>query len=167
MTDRDCYCERHTRVPRLGTVCRLGLATRGNTHLEPDAVEHAIDRGINYLNWCGHADGMSAAVRRLGDRRRNVFVAVQMYAHTRDDAARELGAVLGELGTDYVDVVTFFYMESDDEWREITSADGAYGLLKIAQAEGKVHAIGVTQSPAAAVARDRRNTPDRRGHAAL
>ena len=43
--------------PGLGRVCRLGLATRGNTSLEPDDVEHAVDCGVNYLNWCRHADG--------------------------------------------------------------------------------------------------------------
>jgi len=47
-------------VTRSGApVCRLGLATRGNTHLASQDVAHAIDRGINYLNWCGHPDGMS------------------------------------------------------------------------------------------------------------
>ena len=36
-----------TQVP----VCRLGLATRGNTHLTRDDVLLALDRGLNYWNW--------------------------------------------------------------------------------------------------------------------
>ena len=40
--------------PQVGQVCRLGLATRGNTSLEPEDVELAFDQGINYLNWCRH-----------------------------------------------------------------------------------------------------------------
>jgi hypothetical protein len=34
-------------------VLRLGLATRGNTHLTAGDVEHAVAKGVNYLNWCG------------------------------------------------------------------------------------------------------------------
>ena len=49
-------------APNLPRVRRLGLATRGNTHLRPDDVAHAIDRGLNYLNWCAHPDGMSRAI---------------------------------------------------------------------------------------------------------
>ena len=45
-------------APNLPRVRRLGLATRGNTHLRPDDVAHAIDRGLNYLNWCGKPDGL-------------------------------------------------------------------------------------------------------------
>ncbi|MBT7100460.1 hypothetical protein HN937_23995, partial [Candidatus Poribacteria bacterium] len=59
-------------------VCRLGLATRGNTSLDPADVRWAVDRGVNYLNWCGRADGMSDAIRDMGSRRSEVVVAWQM-----------------------------------------------------------------------------------------
>ena len=49
-------------APGLPKVNRLGLATRGNTHLKPEDVEYAVERGLNYLNWCGRSDGMSRAV---------------------------------------------------------------------------------------------------------
>ena len=143
---------RHAQLPGLGQVCRLGLATRGNTSLEPDDVRAAVDRGVNYLNWCGHADGMSAAVRALGDRRGEVIVATQLYARTGDAVRRELDAALVELGTDYLDVVTYFYLETDDEWQQATAADGAHRALREAQTAGRVRAIGVTshQRPLAA-----------------
>ena len=45
------------RTAELGRQCppilRLGLATRGNTHLKADDVEHAVAGGGNYLNWSG------------------------------------------------------------------------------------------------------------------
>ena len=63
--------------PGVGRVCRLGLATRGNTSLDPEDVEHAVDRGINYLNWCRHADGLQEWIRQSGRRREDVRVAVQ------------------------------------------------------------------------------------------
>ena len=51
-------------------VCRLGLATRGNTRLTGDDVLVALERGLNYWNWCGHQDGMADAIRQLGPRRK-------------------------------------------------------------------------------------------------
>ena len=97
---------RYAELPRVGHVCRLGLATRGNTSLSPAAVEAALERGVNYLNWCGHPDGLQDAIRNLGRRRGDVCVAVQMEARTADDARRELDAFCDALATDYIDVVT-------------------------------------------------------------
>src|SRR5262249_919363 len=83
-------------------VCRPGLARPGNTHLCPDDILVAIDRGINFLNWCGIADGLSTAISALGARRREVVVCVQFEARTAADAERELAAILTELNTNYV-----------------------------------------------------------------
>ena len=49
--------------------CGLGLASRGSGELDCEAVLAALDRGINYLNWCGQPDGMRDAIRLLGARR--------------------------------------------------------------------------------------------------
>src|SRR5204863_3094111 len=94
-----------------GPVCRLGLATRGNTGLSADDVLHAVDRGVNFLNWCGAPDGLSGAVAGLGPRRPEVMVCVQFEARTAADAAGELRAILKQLRTDDVDALTFDYVE--------------------------------------------------------
>ena len=65
-------------------VCRLGLATRGNTHLTSQDVTHAINRGINYLNWCGHPDGMSQVIRKLSNRQRSQIVIATHLAAASD-----------------------------------------------------------------------------------
>src|SRR5262245_50052004 len=124
-TDSILNPRRTARFGGLGEVCRAGLATRGNTRLEPEAVLAAVHAGCNYLNWCGQADGLSAAVRRIGTRRREVLVAVQLEARTAAAARRELDEYLGELGTPYLDVVTYYYVEADDEWRALTEPGGA------------------------------------------
>ena len=136
--------DRYARFGSLGRVCRLGLATRGNTHLDPDDVLYAIDRGVNYLNWCTHPDGMSAAVRQLGTRRKEVILAAQLYAHTADEAEREIEGYLAEMQTDYLDALTFYYLESDHEWQTILSDSGAMKLLEKMKTAGTVRAIGVT-----------------------
>ena len=150
---------RTAKLGRLGKVCRLGLATRGNTRLEPEGVLEAVRRGIDYLNWCGHSDGMSAAIRQMGEDRRNVFVAVQFSSRRADGARREIRDILAELGTDYVDVLTYYYVEHPSEWAEILAPGGAAEVLEAARHEGTVRAIGVTshqRSLAAEMARSGR-----------
>jgi predicted aldo/keto reductase-like oxidoreductase len=150
---------RFAELGSLGSVCRLGLSTRGNTALDPDDVLEAFRRGVRYFNWCGHPDGMSRAVRRLEpEQRREVVVALQLAARDAKGARKELDGYLGELGTDYVDVVTYYYVEQEEEWTEIHSPGGAAEALQDARREGVVRAIGVTTHQrrlGAQIARDR------------
>jgi len=126
-------------------VCRLGLATRGNTHLASQDVVHAIDQGINYLNWCGHPDGMSQAIRQLSSRQRDqIVIATQFYARRQDQARRELNQLLDRLDTNWIDVLTFYYVETEDEWETISGKDGALGVIQQARDEGIVRLIGLT-----------------------
>ena len=130
--------------PGVPTVCRLGLATRGNAAVDQAGVEHAIERGINYLNWCGHRDGMRDAIRALGCKRGDVVLAVQFEARRADDARHELESLLSDLHTDYIDVVTFYYVESRAEWEEIHSDGGAWNYLNEQKQAGTVRMIGLT-----------------------
>jgi aryl-alcohol dehydrogenase-like predicted oxidoreductase len=131
-------------------VCRLGLASRGQSTLTPDDVNAALAHGINFLNWPGYADtpggvdAFSEVVKALGRRRDAVVVCVQFGARTAHDAADELRSILTALGTDYVDVVTLYYIERQAEWDEITSASGALPYLRDALHDGSVRRIGVT-----------------------
>src|SRR5690242_8129654 len=88
-------------------LCRLGLASRGNTGLTAADVQLALARGVNFLNWCGAPDGLSQTITELGRKRSEVCVCVQFEARTAAEARAELPAILKELGTDYVDVLTF------------------------------------------------------------
>ncbi len=128
----------------LGPVCRLGLATRGTAGLTPADVRHALDRGVNFLNWCGNPDGLSRTVAELGPRRREVVVCVQFEARTADDARTELGQILRELGTDYVDVLTFYYVEEPEEWRQIIGPGGVLEFCRAAKEAGQVRLLGLT-----------------------
>jgi len=130
--------------PDLPDVCRLGLATRGNTVLEPADVLWSVDAGINYLNWCGHDDGMSAAIRDMGPRRDEVVVAWQMSTRTADEATAALDSALTTLGTDTIDIVTFYYVESRREWARLREPDGAYDAMERAREAGKVRMLGLT-----------------------
>jgi aryl-alcohol dehydrogenase-like predicted oxidoreductase len=131
-------------------VCRLGLASYGRTAITPDDVLSAVERGVNFLNWQGLAEGDSdgdaftAAISSLGASRRSVVVCAQFGARTGADAATELRSVLAALGTDYIDVLTLYYVERPDEWDELTAPGGALRYLQGAKRDGTVRRIGIT-----------------------
>jgi predicted aldo/keto reductase-like oxidoreductase len=125
-------------------VSRLGLATRGNACLTHDDVWQALQAGINYWNWCGHDDGMAAAARDLGSRRRDVVIAIHLESRDKEGAQRELDQNLSQLRTDHIDVVTFYYVEHREEWEEILGEKGALPAMKEAQNQGTVRMIGLT-----------------------
>jgi aryl-alcohol dehydrogenase-like predicted oxidoreductase len=131
-------------------VCRLGLASYGRTAITPDDVLSAIDRGVNFLNWQGLAEGPSdgdaftRAVSSLGTQRQSVVVCAQFGARNKADAAMELRSVLAALGTDYIDVLTLYYVEKAEEWEEITAPDGALRYLQDVKRVGAVRRIGIT-----------------------
>jgi predicted aldo/keto reductase-like oxidoreductase len=135
-------------------VCRLGLATRGNTHLTPADVEHALAHGVNFLNWCGAPDAVSQVVASLGPRRQDVIVCVQFEARSATEAKDELAQFLHQLHTDYVDVLTFYYVEEPAEWEQIRRPGGALEYCAAAQRDGGVRLLGLTshQRPLAAEA---------------
>ncbi len=113
----------------------------------------AVDRGVNYLNWCGHPDGMRDAIRQLGSRRSDVRVAIQFSARSADAARRELKATLAELRTDWIDVATYYYVEHEDEWDEIVAPGGAAEVLEKARAAGTIRSIGLTSHQRSLAAR--------------
>jgi predicted aldo/keto reductase-like oxidoreductase len=125
-------------------VRRLGLASRGDTRLTPDDVQYAVEHGVNFLNWPGTPDSMSEAVANLGRRRQDVVVCVQYEARRADDARAELDAILRQLRTDYVDVLTFYYVEAASEWAEICGPGGAMEFCEAARRDGRVRLLGLT-----------------------
>jgi predicted aldo/keto reductase-like oxidoreductase len=144
-----------TQHPALSpSLCRLGLATRGGTNLAVEDVYFALGRGINFLNWCGTPDALSRTIAELGPRRREVVLCVQFEARTASAAREELQQILRELRTDYVDVLTFYYVEETGEWDEITRPGGALEFCREARRRGQVRMLGLTthQRPLAALA---------------
>ena len=125
-------------------VFRLGLATRGNTHLSKDDVLFALEQGLNYWNWCGHEDGMAQAVRTLGLRRNQIVFATQLSARDSKGIQYEVEQILDQLETDYLDIATLYYVEQEKEWKEIMAPLGAFEGLRELQDKGKVKMIGLT-----------------------
>jgi predicted aldo/keto reductase-like oxidoreductase len=134
--------EPETAHPR--RVCRLGLATRGSGNLQIDDIHYALEHGVNFLNWCGQPDALSAVVASLGRRRHEVVVCVQFEARTASEARNELDQILRELGTNYVDVLTFYDVEEPGEWHQITAQGGALLHCQAARRAGQIRFLGLT-----------------------
>jgi predicted aldo/keto reductase-like oxidoreductase len=145
------------RSPRTGwqrSVCRLGLSSRGNTDLRPEDVHHAVEKGVDFLNWCGTPSGFSQAVAEMGSRRQDLVICAQFEARTADAASEELRGMLGQLRTDYLDILTLYYIEEKSEWGRIIAPGGSLEYLMEAERSGLVRAVGLTthQRPLAALA---------------
>lgn len=136
------------------TDCRLGLATRGSNHLTTADIWHALDQGIQFLNWCGTPDALSQVIAELGPHRQQVKICTQFEARTARDAQTELRHILQELRLDRIDVLTFYYVEELAEWQEISGPGGALEYCRAAQRSGEVGLLGLTshQRPLAAQA---------------
>jgi predicted aldo/keto reductase-like oxidoreductase len=139
-------------------VCRLGLAAHVQTSISVEDVLYALQRGVNFLNWPGEADSpgspdaFSEAVAGLGPLRASVVVCIQFGARTAAEARTELHSVLATLRTDYIDVLTCYYVEEAEEWQALASPSGALAYLQDARRDGVVRRIGITshQRPLAA-----------------
>ena len=119
------------------------MATRGNTSLDPEDVAWAVERGVNYLNWCLHPDGLSRYVRESGANRDGLIAAAQFKARLADGAEREMDWILEQLGG-RLDVATLYYVESQEEWDEIISPGGAWEVLAERRRRGELARIGLT-----------------------
>ncbi len=130
--------------------CRLGLAVRGDTELNVDDVHEALAAGVNFLNWPadsegpGRRDAMSEAIASLGGKREGIVICVQFAARTAAEAKTELRSVLDALGTDYVDLLTFYYVEHAAEWDAMLAPGGALQWCEAAKRDQVVRRLGVT-----------------------
>ena len=90
----------------------------------------------------------------MASARESVVVCVQFGARTATDAADELRSILATLRTDFVDVLTFYYVERRPEWDQIRGPGGALGYCQAARRDGLVRRLGMTthQRPLAAEA---------------
>lgn len=123
---------------------RLGVATRGNTTLAVDDVHYAIERGVRYFNWCAKPDGLSRAVAEIGARRPELVLATQLKARSADAAERELDRILAETRSERLEVGTFYYVESEEEWREIVEPGGAWDAFARRRKQGQLALLGIT-----------------------
>ncbi len=132
----------HRPVAALGgrALHRMGIAC--NYGIGPADLEHAFERGVQYVYWGSLRTGslrptLRAALQR--DRKRYVVATGPLLAYFGGSVRRACESRLRELGTDYLDVFQL-------NWAGVTSAvsEGTLEALQKLKSEGKVRAIGVS-----------------------
>ena len=88
--------------------------------------------------------GCRRRLQEMGERRKDVVLAVQFKASGGDEAAREFDWILEQIKSDYLDVATFYYVESEREWEQIVGPGGAWQILARLKREGALKMIGLT-----------------------
>lgn len=118
-------------------VGRLGLAS--SYGVPADAVEEAVDRGINYLFWGSiRRPGMSEGIKRVVKKDRNkIFLCLQTYHRWIGFARRSIEKGLRILGLDYADVLLLGFYNKRPSQRLL---DLALSLKE----QGKIRFIGLS-----------------------
>jgi aryl-alcohol dehydrogenase-like predicted oxidoreductase len=131
-------------VPLVG----YGTAPVGKADISRDhairCLNHAIDRGITYLDTSpdyGSEPHVGAVMR---DRRAEVFLATKVNRRSRDGALDELRESLERLQTDHADLVQIHAVNTWADLEQALAPDGALAGLEEARAQGLASFIGIT-----------------------
>ena len=118
------------------------------------ALNHAIDRGITYLDTAfGYGDGKSETRvgKVLAARRKEVFVATKILDRNRDDFMRRFEGSLKRLQVDHVDLLHMHGLGHEDDLAKIEAPDGALRGAMEAREQKMTRFIGMTSHTDGAV----------------
>ena len=131
-------------VPVIGYgTAPLGKPDVAREHAER-CLNHAIDRGITYLDTSpdyGSEPHVGAVMRT---RREEVFLATKVNKRSRDGAIEELQQSLEKLQTDHVDLIQVHAVNAWADLEQVLAPDGVVAGLLRAQEQGLVRFIGIT-----------------------
>jgi uncharacterized protein len=132
------------RVPLIG----YGTAPLGKDPISREhavrCLEHAIDRGVTYLDTSpdyGSEPHVGAVMRR---RRDEVFPATKINRRSKEGVLDELKQSLDKLQTDHVDLIQVHAVNAWADLEQALAPDGAVAALEQAREEGLVRFIGIT-----------------------
>lgn len=121
----------------------MGLA--GGYGLPCKEVLRAIALGVNYLWWDAAWGEMTAALKSLPKRQREQLV-IASGSDKRDESGirRDLEKALSTSGTEYFDLFIAYYIDSEQELKELLSSHGGVKGLRKAQSEGLIRFLAFT-----------------------
>lgn len=133
------------RVPLIG----YGTAPLGKEKKIPrdkgaTYLNHAIDRGITYIDTSPDYGSEPVVGDVMKTRRDEVFLATKINNRSHDGVREELEKSLENLQTDHVDLIQIHAVNAWADWEQIVAPDGALPVLEKARDEGLVRFIGIT-----------------------
>jgi len=132
-------------VPLIG----YGTAPLGKTDRVPKSegvrcLNHAIDRGITYLDTSPDYGSEPVVGEVMRNRRDEVFLATKINKRRKESVLAELKASLEKLQTDHVDLIQVHAVNAHADLEQALADDGAVAGLLEAREQGLVRYLGIT-----------------------
>ena len=113
-------------------------------HKSARLLNHAIDRGITYLDTSPDYGSQHKLGEVMATRRDEVFLATKVNKRRREDVLKELHQNLKELQTDHVDLVQVHAVNTMADLEAALAPDGAISALEEARRQGMTRFVGIT-----------------------
>ena len=107
-------------------------------------LNHAIDRGITYLDTSPDYGSEPHVGVVMRSRRDEVFLATKINRRSNDGVLDELKESLNRLQTDHVDLIQVHAVNAWADLEQALAPDGAVAALEQARDQGLVRFIGIT-----------------------
>jgi len=107
-------------------------------------LNHAIDKGITYLDTSPDYGSQPKVGGVMKSRRDEVFLATKINKRRRDDVLAELQQNLKELQTDHVDLIQIHAINAMADLEAALAPDGAISALEEARRQGMTRFVGIT-----------------------
>lgn len=134
------------QVPVLG----YGTATLGSieagvpTEEAAEILNHAIDRGVTYLDTSPDYGSESKVGEVMKTRRDEVFLATKCNLRSRDGVLRDIHESLQRLQTDRVDLLQIHAVNTHADLETVLASDGALAGVEAARDQGLCRFVGIT-----------------------
>ena len=110
-----------------------------------DAVLYALEKGMDFIDTSRmYTTSETRIGKALSQTAKKPVIATKSFCRTADDIRKDVETSLRELRRDVIDIYQCHSISTLDEYRKITSKDGAYGGLVKAREEGLIRHIGIT-----------------------
>ena len=132
-------------VPLIG----YGTAPLGKPEKVPPeegirCLNHAIDRGVTYLDTSPDYGSEPVVGEVMKSRRDEVFLATKINKRSKQGVLNELKESLKRLQTEHVDLIQVHAVNAFADLEQALAPDGAVAALEQARREGLVRFIGIT-----------------------
>jgi aryl-alcohol dehydrogenase-like predicted oxidoreductase len=113
-------------------------------HKSARLLNHAIDRGITYLDTSPDYGSQPKVGEVMKTRRDEVFLATKINKRKKKDVLTELRQNLKELQTDHLDLVQVHAVNTMADLEAALAPDGAIAALEEARRQGMTRFVGIT-----------------------
>jgi aryl-alcohol dehydrogenase-like predicted oxidoreductase len=133
------------QVPLIGYgTAPLGKEKNATREQAVRCLNHAIDRGITYLDTSPDYGSEPHVGEVMKTRRDEVFLATKINRRSKDGVLDELKESLRKLQTDHVDLIQVHAINAWADLEQALAPDGALTALEEARDQGLVRFIGIT-----------------------